>query len=129
MAAEHAGEIKRKVEREVCFRSLWPGNAPLSLSKGVCKHKVCLLWPEAGHKLLVCYIYISHRLFLMWQNFKRTIIYQEKPHGSSHFVQRSKKRVFSWGETQCTSFSSYLVQEEVKFKVQTLISGYDIMTR
>lgn len=65
--------------REVCSRSLWRGNG-LPLFKGVCKPKVCLLWPGGVYKLLVCYIYIFLRLFLM---FKHAVIYQGEPHGIS----------------------------------------------
>lgn len=80
------GEIKRAMER----RRFAPGHRgpvmaslPPSSLKGVCKHKVCLLCP--GAKLLVCYICVLLRLFLIWCNFQHAVIYQEKPHGSFFF--------------------------------------------
>lgn len=86
MAAVKPGEIKRAMER----RRFAPGHRgpvmaslPPSSLKGVCKHKVCLLCP--GAKLLVCYICVLLRLFLIWCNFQHAVIYQEKPHGRFFF--------------------------------------------
>lgn len=116
-AAERDKE--RDGEREVCSRSLWPCNGlSLSLFKGVCKHKVCLLWPEAGPELLVCYIYIFLRLFLMWQNFRHAVIYQERPHGRSlsvHWFENLEEGLFFW----VGGDSIYNLVQEVMFKGQT----------
>ena len=58
-------ERKRLVEVTVAVLTASGNSLSLSFSlfKGVCKHKICLLWPEAKRKHLDCYVSILIRLF------------------------------------------------------------------
>lgn len=53
--------------------------APPLLKKVFSDMKCVCFGPKRGTSL-VCCIYILLRLFIMWQNFKDAVIYQEKPY-------------------------------------------------
>lgn len=58
----------------------------LSLFKGVCTHKLCLLWPEAERRRGSISIFL--RLFL-----PHAVIYQEKSHGKVGSVYFSGQKL------------------------------------
>ncbi len=80
-----------------------------------------------------CYIYIFLRLFLMWQNLKRAVIYQVKAHGHKSFRSLvgniERKPFFRRGELNLQLFHpSWCKRRSGSKYKQTQFSEYDIET-
>lgn len=97
LAAQNTGretqrETGRERERERGFSAGRRGDGP-SPFRGVCTHKLCLLWPGAEHRVGSISIFL--RLFL-----PHAVIYQEKPHGKVGSVYFSGEKL-GFGVTRC----------------------------